>query len=158
MSLLIPKSYLRAGCHVLGWFGWKKKSFLTSFYFLGLKHDTWGIIFGFIVWFFFFFFLFCKPDKSCLFHWHEPETMSLSIVWNLAIPEVQRHALMEPLDEAQNASRYHIKCHFLPGGLVLPHCRCHLFQMPTLKEQDYILWFKVGRQFVRSQGPLDFEM
>lgn len=79
-----------------------------------------SLIFGFIVCFFF-----TSLINHVFFHWHEPETMSLGTAWNVAVPGVQRHALVEPVDQTQNASRYQITFHSPPGGLVLAHGRCH---------------------------------
>lgn len=137
---------------------WKRISPHICF-FLGFFWVPWtsffGVTFGFIVWFFFFF---GKPDKSCLFHWHNSETTSLGTVWNLALPRVQWRVLMEPVDEAQNVPRQCVGFHSPPGGPVPVHCGCHRFQMPDLEEQNYVLCFKAGGWFVQSQGPLDCEM
>lgn len=132
-----------------------KESSSTSIFFVGFLGSL-----NLILWadFCLYFLFFCKPDKSCLFHWHNSETTSLGTVWNLALPRVRWRVLMEPVDEAQNVPRHRVGFHSPPGGPVPVHCGCHRFQMPELEKQNYILCFKVGGRFVQSQGPLDSEM
>lgn len=154
VDVFIHTMFLSKSCHVLRWFYWKE-SFLTSVFSLGLL-DSLNLILWVYFWFYCLIF-FPNLINHIFPTWHRPKTMSLATAWNLALPGVQWHVLMEPVDETQNASRHQVKCHSLPGGPVLVHCRCHPFQMPKSKEQDCILCFKVGGQFVQSRGPLDCE-